>query len=197
METYRRSQTHFSSTFYMTSATNFDFKSKLKEGESLLWTGRGSGRNMNRHLVLPVLGVGFLGVFLILGFPLSGFRSEMALVALWGLVVTGIVGWFFRARILAPPQEEYAITSERILIVSGPIGRVCRPYFPTKKKRADRRAYLFYAIKHVAKRNSIHFLPARSKSMPQGFPPIFVGVEDSLRIAQLAADTYSLKLIKR
>ncbi|MEL6861648.1 MAG: hypothetical protein AAGL11_07410 [Pseudomonadota bacterium] len=181
----------------MSSSVPFDFSGKLKEGEDLLWTGRGSGRNLNRHLVLPVLGVGFLGVFLLLGFPLSGFRAEMALVAVWAAIVTGIVIWFFRARILAPPLEEYAITSERILIVSGPIGRICRPYFPTQKKRTDRRAYMFYAVKHVAKRNAIHFLPARSKSMPQGFPPIFVGVEDSLKIAELAAETFQVKLIKR
>ena len=181
----------------MSVSEPFDFSKKLKDGEDLLWTGRGSGRNLNRHLVLPVIGVGILGLFLLLGFPLSGFRAEMALVAGWALAISGIVIWFFRARILAPPSEEYAITNERVLIVSGPIGRICRPYSPTKKKRSDRLSYMFYAVKHVAKRDSIFFLPARSKSMPQGFPPIFVGVENSLQVAELAAETFELKLIKR
>ena len=181
----------------MSGPPPFDFSGKLKDDEELLWTGRGSGRNLNRHLVLPLFGVGVLGLFLLLGFPLSGFRGEMALVAVWAAIITGIVFWFFRARILSPPLEEYAITNQRILIVSGPIGRICRPYFPTQKKRTDRRAYMFYAVKHVAKRSSIHFLPARSKSMPQGYPPIFVGVENSLRIAELAAATFDVKLIKR
>lgn len=181
----------------MSAFAPYDFASQLKAGEDLLWQGRGSGRNMNRHLILPLIGVSFLGAFLLLGFPLSGFQAEMAVLALGTLLILGLIIWFFRARILAPSTEEYAITTERVLIVSGPIGRVCRPYFPTQKKGKKRRAHMFYAIKHVAKRSSIVFLPVQSKAMPQGYPPIFVGIEKSLAVAQLAADTFALKLIKR
>lgn len=181
----------------MSPADTFDFTAKLKDDETLLWTGRGSGRNFNRALILPVLGAGILGSFLLLGFPLSGFQIEMAWVALWGLAVSGIVIWFFRARMLSPPDEEYAITSERVLIVSGPIGRVCRSYRPKTRKHIRQHGLSFYAVKHVRKTNSVKFLPARSNTMPQGFPPIFVGVENARAVAELAADTFSVKLIHR
>nr|WP_070960283.1 hypothetical protein [Hyphomonas sp. Mor2] len=181
----------------MSDPQGFDFAAKLKPDEDLLWTGRGSGRNLSTSILFPLIAVSLLGLFLVLAFPLSGFQAEMALVSLWALVIAGIVLWFFRARMLGPATEEYAISNQRIFIVSGPIGRVCRTYLPTPKKRARGNALKFYAIKHVRKRKAIVFIPARSKSIPQGYPPVFVGVEDSLRVAELAADTFQLKLIKR
>ena len=98
---------------------------------------------------------------------------------------------------LGPSTEVYAISTQRIFIVSGPIGRVCRTYTPTQKKRGRTKAMSFHAVKHIQKRGSIVFLPARTKSAPQGYPPVFVGVENSLQIAELAAETFNLKLIKR
>ncbi|NQY98261.1 MAG: hypothetical protein HRT82_13995 [Henriciella sp.] len=181
----------------MTDSAGFDFSAKLKDGEELLWTGHGSGKNVNWNILFPMIAVSLLGSFLVLAFPLSGFRSDMALVSLWALVISAIVLWFFRARMLGPGTEEYAISTQRIFIVSGPIGRNCRAYAPTLKKRARGNAMKFHAIKHIQKRGSIVFLPARSKTMPQGYPPIFVGVEDSLKVAELAAETFELKLIKR
>lgn len=181
----------------MSDPAPYDFASKLKDDEEILWTGRGSGRNLTRKLIFPMLGIGALGVFLLLGFPLSGFQNDMAWISLWGLIISGIVIWFFRARVLAPPTEEYAITNQRVLIVSGPIGRICRTYMPSQNKRKDRRAMMFYAVKHIAKRQTIVFLPVRAKAMPQGFDPIFVGIENSLEVAELAAKTFQQKLIKR
>lgn len=175
----------------------FDFAAKLKDDERLVWTGRGSGRNLSWNILFPMVAVATLGAFLILGYPLSGFRGEMGLVALWGLVISGIVLWFFRARMVGPSTEEYAISTNRILIVSGPIGRICRAYVPTPKKRTARSGLMFYAIKHVKKRDTIVFLPARAKTMPQGYPPVFTGIENSLQVAELAAKTFDLKLIKR
>jgi|GEM_PF-4096877 len=180
-----------------TREVRFDFEARLKADEELLWTGRGSGRNTNRKIILPMIGVAFLGAFLVLGFPLSGFQTDMAWVALWGLVITAIVLWFFRARMLGPETEEYAISTKRIFIVSGPIGRVCRTYAPSPKKRARGAGIRFYAVKHIAKRRSIQFLPARANAAPQGYPPIFVGIENSLEVAELAAETFQIKLIKR
>ncbi len=181
----------------MSNSVSFDFTAKLKDGETLLWTGHGSGRNLSFNILFPMIGVSVLGFFLVLAFPLSGFQVEMALVSLWALVIAGIVLWFFRARMLGPGKEEYAISSERVFIVSGPIGRTCRTYLPTPKKRARGTALKFYAIKHVHKRRAVIFLPERSKSMPQGYPPVFIGVENSLEVAELAANTFKLKLIKR
>lgn len=181
----------------MSDSVRFDFAAKLKPDETLLWTGRGSGRNLSFNIVFPMIGVSALGLFLVLAYPLSGFQLEMALVSLWALVISGIVLWFFRARMLGPQDEEYAISNKRIFIVSGPIGRVCRAYLPTQKKRARGTGLRFYAVKHVRKRRAVVFLPARSKSMPQGYPPVFVGLENSLEVAELAAKTFNLKLIKR
>ena len=181
----------------MADQPGFDFASKLKDDEDLLWTGHGSGRNMSFNIIFPMIAVSFLGLFLALGFPLSGFQFEMAWIALGALVITGLVIWFFRARMLGPVNEEYAISSKRIFIVSGPIGRICRSYVPTQKKSARGSGVRFYAVKHVAKRQSIVFLPARSKSVPQGYPPVFVGVENSLEVAEMAAETFKIKLIKR
>lgn len=181
----------------MPDSAGFDFSAKLKDGETLLWTGRGSGRNLSFNILFPMIGVSVLGAFLVLAYPLSGFQVEMALVSLWGLVISGIVLWFFRARMRGPQKEEYAISNTRIFIVSGPIGRVCRTYLPTPKKRTRGTALKFYAIKHVRKRGAVVFLPARPKSMPQGYPPVFIGVENSLEVAELAAETFNLKLIKR
>ncbi|MEO0606836.1 MAG: hypothetical protein AAFY82_01295 [Pseudomonadota bacterium] len=175
----------------------FDFTAKLKDGEEILWTGRGSGQNMASKLIFPMVAVAGLGGFLLLGFPLSGFQTDMAWVALFGLAISGLVIWFFRARMLAPPSEDYAITTHRVLIVSGPIGRICRSYLPSQNKRTDRRAMMFYAIKHIAKRRTIMFVPTRARSMPQGFDPVFVGIENALAVAELAAETFQLKLIKR
>ena len=56
---------------------------------------------------------------------------------------------------------------------------------------------MFFAIKHVERRRSIKFLPVRHSTVPQGYPPVFVGVENSLQVAQLAAETFDIKLIKR
>lgn len=181
----------------MKHAAPFDFDAKLKDDETLIWTGRGSGRNLSWNILFPMIAVALLSLFLVLGFPLSGFRAEMAWVALWALVVSAIVLWFFRARMLGPSTEEYAITDKRVLIVSGPIGRICRAYMPTTKKRAARNGLTFYAVKHVQKRRAIVFLPTRSKSPPQGYPPVFTGIENSLQVAELAANTFELKLIKR
>jgi len=181
----------------MPNAPDFDFAAKMKDGEDLLWCGRGSGRNMSSNILFPMIAVSFLGMFLILGFPLSGFQAEMALISLWGLVIMAIVLWFFRARMLGPAKEEYAISTQRIFIVSGPIGRVCRTYEPTAKKRARGNGLKFFAIKHVRKRGSVVFLPARAKSLPQGYPPVFVGVENALQVAELAAETFKLKLVKK
>lgn len=181
----------------MSENVRFDFVAKLKDGENLIWTGRGSGRNLSFNILFPMIAVSGLCLFLILAFPFSGFQTDMALVSLWALVISAIVLWFFRARMLGPSTEEYAITTQRIFIVSGPIGRVCRTYTPTPKKRGRNKAMSFHAIKHIRKRESIVFLPARAKSTPQGYPPVFVGVENSLQIAELAAETFNLKLIKR
>ncbi|MBO6688879.1 MAG: hypothetical protein JJ931_01290 [Henriciella sp.] len=181
----------------MSHQAGFDFSTKLKNDETLLWTGHGSGRNLSFNILFPIVGVSLLGLFLILAYPLSGFQMEMGLVSLWALVISGIVLWFFRARMLGPSKEEYAISNQRIFIVSGPIGRICRTYLPAPKKRARGVEMKFYAIKHVRKRSTVIFLPARSKSMPQGYPPAFVGVENSLEVAELAAETFDLKLIKR
>lgn len=181
----------------MSDTTRFDFTSKLKERETLLWTGRGSGRNLSFNILFPMMAVSLLGLFLVFAFPLSGFQMEMALVSLWALVISGIVLWFFKARMMGPAKEEYAISNQRIFIVSGPIGRICRVYLPTAKKRARGNALKFHAIKHIQKRRAIVFLPARSKSIPQGYPPVFVGVENSLEVAELAAETFKLKLLKR
>jgi len=181
----------------MSDTYRFDFGTKLKDGEELLWTGQGSGRNLSFSILFPMFAVGSLGLFLVLAFPLSGFQTEMALISLWALVISVVVLWFFRARMLDPAREEYAISTQRIFIVSGPIGRVCRTYAPTLKKRGRGNSMKFHAIKHVRKRRSIVFLPARTKSIPQGYPPVFVGVENSLQIAELAAETFNLKLIKR
>ncbi|MCR9080552.1 MAG: hypothetical protein NXH78_15765 [Hyphomonadaceae bacterium] len=181
----------------MSEIAGFDFTAKLKDGETLVWTGRGSGRNLSFNILFPMVAVSLLGLFLVFAYPLSGFQTEMALVSLWALVISGIVVWFFRARMMGPSKEEYAISDQRIFIVSGPIGRVCRIYMPTAKKRARGNALKFYAVKHIQKRQAIVFLPARSKSIPQGYPPIFVGVENSLKVAELAAETFDLKLVKR
>jgi hypothetical protein len=181
----------------MSDNPRFDFTAKLKDGEELLWTGRGSGRNFSFNILFPMIAVSGLGIFLILAFPLSGFEAEMALVSLWALVISAIVLWFFRARMLGPPREEYAISTQRVFIVAGPIGRVCRSYAPARQKHGRSKAMTFHAIKHNRKRGSIIFLPTRSKSIPQGYPPVFVGVENSLKIAELAAETFNLKLIKR
>lgn len=152
---------------------------------------------MSFNILFPMIGVSLLGLFLALAYPLSGFQTEMAFVSLWALGISAIVLWFFRARLLGPAKEEYAISNQRIFIVSGPIGRICRTYLPVPKKRARGASLKFYAIKHVQKRRSVKFLPARSKSMPQGYPPVFVGIEDSLKVAELAAETFGLKLIRR
>ena len=181
----------------MSDLPPFDFASKLKADEELLWTGRGSGRNMAGKLVFPMVALAGLGAFLLLGFPLSGFQTDMAWVALFGLAISAVAIWFFRARILAPSSEDYAITNQRVLIVSGPIGRICRSYLPSQNKRTDRRAMMFYAVKLIAKRDTIIFVPARAKSMPQGFDPVFVGVENAAEVAELAAQTFKVKLLKR
>ncbi len=181
----------------MSEHSAFDFTRKLKDDETLLWAGRGSGRNTSLNIIMPMIAVSFLGLFLILGFPLSGFQFEMALIALGALAIAGIVVWFFRARMLGPASEEYAISSNRIFIVSGPIGRICRTYVPSPKKTTRGSGIRFYAVKHIAKRRSVAFLPARSKSVPPGYPPVFVGIENSLKIAELAAETFKIKLIKR
>ncbi len=181
----------------MSDIASFDFETKLKDDEHLLWTGKGSGRNLSVRIVVPMVAIAGLGLFLVLAFPLSGFQSEMAMISLWALVISAIGIWFFRARMLGPSNEEYAISTQRVFIVSGPIGRVCRPYSPSAKKRGARAGWTFYAIKHISKRNAVEFLPVRSKSTPQGYPPIFVGVSDSKRVAELAAKTFNLKLILR
>ena len=184
-------------TCRMSDPIAYDFATKLTEDESLLWTGRGSGLNLHRRLLLPMLLISGLGFFLVLSFPLSGFQSEMALLSLWGLIISGIVIWFFRARMRAPAQEAYAITNQRILIVAGPIGRICRSYYPRQKRNRDRRKPVFHAIKLKQKQGTIAFLTARSGPAAQGYPPIFVGVEAAEHVAQLAADTFKLKLIRR
>ena len=181
----------------MAENVDFNFQAKLNDDEELLWAGRGSGHNMSASILFPMIAVGALGMFLILAFPLSGFQVEMALVSLWSLVISGIVVWFFRARMLGPSKEEYAISTTRVFIVSGPIGRICRTYSPSSKKHARGRAHKFYAIKHISKNNSITFLLTRTKSTPQGYPPVFVGIENSMQVAELAAQTFGLKLIKR
>ena len=181
----------------MSDERGFEFSAKLKADETLLWSGRGSGRNLSMNIVFPMVAVSVLCLFLVAAFPLSGFQTQMAFVSLWALVISGIVLWFFRARMLGPSEEEYAISNQRIFIVSGPFGRICRTYLPVAKKRARGVGLKFYAIKHVRKRSSVIFLPARSKSMPQGYPPAFIGIENSLEIAELAADAFGLKLIKR
>lgn len=181
----------------MGTQTPFDFSDQLKDDETLLWTGRGSGRNLNRKILFPMITVSVFGLFLVLGFPLSGFQTDMALVALLGLAVSAIVIWFFRARMLSPSSEEYAVTSQRILIVSGPIGRICRSYYPRCKRQVQKRVILFHGIKLVRKRGTVVFLTVRSRTAPQGHPPIFVGIADAEQVARLAAETFAVKLIQR
>ena len=171
----------------------FDFNAKLKPDEELLWTDR--GRQSQPLDPVPIGGGQPARPVSRAGLPAQRISSRNGA----GFPV-GIGDFGHRPMVLSRPCSDPRPKNMPFPISRSSSSRTDRsgacaaPIFQRQRSAAMRRNFMPSSISENAMRSPSS---ARSKSIPQAYPPVFVGVDESLHVAELAAETFKLKLIKR